>query len=144
MGFPRQEYWNELPFSSPGELSDTGIEPSSLASQTDSLPAEPQGRPKSTGVGSLSLLEQIFLTQVFLKYIIPFFLKILNSSLTWSPRLTNGTCFLTDETVLRTQRIYQNRASQRRLINPEGWCKLSYCKLWNLKTLRQLRPISFI
>ena len=31
--------------------------------QVDSLPAEPQGKPKNTGVGSLSLLQQIFLTQ---------------------------------------------------------------------------------
>ena len=29
----------------------------------DSLPAEPQGKPKNTGVGSLSLLQGIFLTQ---------------------------------------------------------------------------------
>ena len=26
MGFCRQEYWNELPFPSPGELPNTGIE----------------------------------------------------------------------------------------------------------------------
>ena len=31
--------------------------------QVDSLPAEPQGKPKNTGVGSLSLLQGIFLTQ---------------------------------------------------------------------------------
>ena len=31
--------------------------------QADSLPAEPQGKPKNTGVGRLSLLQQIFLTQ---------------------------------------------------------------------------------
>ena len=31
--------------------------------QGDSLPAEPPGKPKNTGVGSLSLLQQIFLTQ---------------------------------------------------------------------------------
>ena len=31
--------------------------------QADSLPAEPQGKPKNTGVGSLSLLQWIFLTQ---------------------------------------------------------------------------------
>ena len=30
----------------------------------DSLPAEPQGKPKNTGLGSLSLFQQIFLTQV--------------------------------------------------------------------------------
>ena len=31
--------------------------------QADSLPAEPHGKPKNTGVGSLSLLQRIFLTQ---------------------------------------------------------------------------------
>ena len=40
-----------------------GIEPRSLTLQADSLPAEPQGKPKHTGVGSLSLLQWIFLTQ---------------------------------------------------------------------------------
>ena len=38
-------------------------EPRSPALQADSLPAEPQGKPKNTGVGSLSLLQWIFLTQ---------------------------------------------------------------------------------
>ena len=32
MGFPRQEYWSELPFRPPGDLPDPGIEPASLAS----------------------------------------------------------------------------------------------------------------
>ena len=32
MGFPRQEYWSGLPFPSPGDLPDSGIEPASLAS----------------------------------------------------------------------------------------------------------------
>ena len=32
MEFPRQEYWSGLPFSPPGDLPDTGIEPASLAS----------------------------------------------------------------------------------------------------------------
>ena len=39
------------------------IEPRSLALQGDSLLVESQGKPKNTGVGSLSLLQQIFLTQ---------------------------------------------------------------------------------
>ena len=38
-------------------------QPRSPTLQADSLPAEPQGKPKNTGVGSLSLLQQIFLTQ---------------------------------------------------------------------------------
>ena len=40
-----------------------GIKPRSPALQVDSLPAKPQGKCKNTGVGSLSLLQQIFLTQ---------------------------------------------------------------------------------
>ena len=32
MGFSRQEYWNRLPFPSPGDLPDPGIEPTSLMS----------------------------------------------------------------------------------------------------------------
>ena len=39
MGFSRQEYWNGLPFPSPGNLPDPGIElmpPASVALQMDS------------------------------------------------------------------------------------------------------------
>ena len=32
MGFSRQEYWSGLPFPSPGDLPDPGIEPMSLVS----------------------------------------------------------------------------------------------------------------
>ena len=38
---------------SPGDLPDSGIEPGSPALQADSLPSEPPGKPKNTGVGSL-------------------------------------------------------------------------------------------
>ena len=40
-----------------------GIKPRFPALQADSLPAEPQRKPKNTGVGSLSLLQQIFLSE---------------------------------------------------------------------------------
>ena len=50
-------------FPSPEDLPNLGIEPRSPSLQADSLPAEPQGKPKNTGVGSLSLLQWIFLTQ---------------------------------------------------------------------------------
>ena len=63
MEFSRQEYWSELPFPSPGDLPNPGIKPRSLTLQADSLPAELQGKPKNTGVGSLSILQGIFLTQ---------------------------------------------------------------------------------
>ena len=45
MGFSRQEYWSGLPFPSPGDLSNPGIEPRSPALQTDALPSEPLGKP---------------------------------------------------------------------------------------------------
>ena len=45
MGFSRQEYWSGLPFPSPGNLPNPGIEPGSPALQADSLPAEPPGKP---------------------------------------------------------------------------------------------------
>ena len=51
------------PFPSPGDLPNPGIKPRSPSLQADSLPAEPQGKPKNTGVGSLFLLQQIFPTQ---------------------------------------------------------------------------------
>ena len=45
MGFSRQEYWNGLPFPSPGDLPDPGIEPGSPALQADALPSELLGKP---------------------------------------------------------------------------------------------------
>ena len=62
-GFSRQEYWSGLPCPPPGDLPNPGIEPRSPTLQADSLPAEPPGTPKNTGVGSLSFLQGIFLTQ---------------------------------------------------------------------------------
>ena len=45
MGFSRQEYWSGLPFTSPGDLPNPGIEPRSPALQTDALLSEPLGKP---------------------------------------------------------------------------------------------------
>ena len=46
MGFSRQEYWSGLPFPSPGDLPDPGIEPRSPALKADALTSEPPGKPK--------------------------------------------------------------------------------------------------
>ena len=49
MAFPRQEYWSELSFSTPEDLSDPGIESLSLESSAlegDSLPLAPPGKPR--------------------------------------------------------------------------------------------------
>ena len=46
-----------------GDLPNPGIEPRSSTLQADSLPSEPPGKPKNTGVGSLSLIQENFPTQ---------------------------------------------------------------------------------
>ena len=43
MEFSRQEYWSGLPFPSPGDLPDLGIELGSPTLQADALPSEPPG-----------------------------------------------------------------------------------------------------
>ena len=50
MGFSRQEYWSRLPFPSPGNLPNPGIEPGSPALQTDAIPSGPPGKPKLESV----------------------------------------------------------------------------------------------
>ena len=52
MGFSRQEYWSGLPFPSPGDLPDLGIQPGSPALQADALTSEP---PPGIDPHSLSL-----------------------------------------------------------------------------------------
>ena len=48
MGFLRQEYWSGLPFPSPGDLSDPGIEPVSPALAGGFFTAEPPGKPSES------------------------------------------------------------------------------------------------
>jgi len=47
MEFSRQEYWNGLPFSSPGDLTNPGIEPRPSALWADSLPSAPPMKPRA-------------------------------------------------------------------------------------------------
>ena len=63
MEFSRPEYCSGYPFPSPGYLPNPRIEPRTPTLQADSLLAEPQGKPKNTGVGSLSLPQLIFPTE---------------------------------------------------------------------------------
>ena len=48
MAFSRQEYWSGLPFPSPGDLPNPGIEPSSPTLQADALPTELPKKPKTS------------------------------------------------------------------------------------------------
>ena len=45
MGFPRQEYWSGLPFPSPGDLPDPGIEPGLPHCRQTLYPLSQQGSP---------------------------------------------------------------------------------------------------
>ena len=54
-----------VPFPSPGFFPNLGIKARSTTLQTDSLPTEPQGKPKKTGVGGLSLLQFRNQTRVY-------------------------------------------------------------------------------
>jgi len=51
MGFSRQEYWSGLPFPSPGELPNPGIELGSPTLQADSLQSELPGKPSLSFTG---------------------------------------------------------------------------------------------
>ena len=44
LGFSRQEHWSGLPFPSPGDLPNPGVEPGSPILQADTLPSEPPGK----------------------------------------------------------------------------------------------------
>ena len=49
MGFPRQEYWSELPFPSPGDLPDPGIKPATSCVSCVAgkfFTTEPPGKPQ--------------------------------------------------------------------------------------------------
>ena len=70
MGFSRQEYWSGvplpsprvpewLPFSSPGDSPDPGMEPRSPALQADALPSDPQGKPKCINFSIMKQRQEI-------------------------------------------------------------------------------------
>ena len=50
MGFSRQECWSGLPFPSPGDLPNPGIEPGSPSLQADALPSEPPEKPANRNI----------------------------------------------------------------------------------------------
>ena len=59
MEFSRLAYWSGLPIPFPGNLPDPGIKSRYPELQADSIPSEPPGKPRNTGVGSLPLLQII-------------------------------------------------------------------------------------
>ena len=66
-GFSRQEYWSGLPFPSPGDLPDPGVEARSPTLQADVLISEPPGKPPKI----IKLGDKNFQTTI-IKYVQPF------------------------------------------------------------------------
>ena len=99
--------WAAMP-SPPGDLPNPRIEPRSPALQVDSLLSEPPGKPKNTGVGSLSLLQGIFPTENQARVFCTaggFSPQVLDSHRTMRTRGTNvcpSECFSLDAVVLCT------------------------------------------
>ena len=75
-GFSRQEYQSGLLCPSPGDLPNPRMKPRSLGCQAVSLIAEWPAKPLNTEVGSLSLLQGIFLTQEQILDFIKLFFRI--------------------------------------------------------------------
>ena len=59
MGFSRQEYWSRLPFPSPGDLPDPGMEPGSPPLQADALPSELPEKPKHINFSIMKQRQEI-------------------------------------------------------------------------------------
>ena len=68
MGFSRQEYWSGLPFPSPGDLPDPGIEPGSPSLWADSLPSEPPGKPNFSKLDAPYFLFQVSLLHIVMLF----------------------------------------------------------------------------
>ena len=81
MEFSRQEYWSGLPFPSPGDLLDLGIEPRSPALQADALPSE---LPRKPTLWATYILVSIMATPIYIctnNVQRPFFPHILSNAI---------------------------------------------------------------
>ena len=61
--FQARIYWSGLPFPSPGDLPNPGMEPRSPALQTDALLSEPLGKPRTRGSKHQRSLQEIIRRQ---------------------------------------------------------------------------------
>ena len=91
--FSRQGYWSGLPFPSPGDLPNPGIEPRSPALQADSLPTELQGKPSDCANTSdnrtnyCTMLIFLFFKKAFIYLLSLWFFFFYNMSIKWLAHL---------------------------------------------------------
>ena len=71
MGFSRQEYWSGLPFPSPEDLPDPGIEPRSPALEADALTSEPPGPALGPCKLALPLVNPLLYCHLAFAHVIP-------------------------------------------------------------------------
>ena len=69
MGFSRQEYWSELPFPSPGDLPNPGIEPGSPTLWADTLTSEPPRNTNHQGDNKFYFISVLFLFFLLSSYV---------------------------------------------------------------------------
>ena len=125
MGFSRQEYWSGLPFPSPGDLPDPGIEPRSPALEADDLTSEPPGPVSSRILEWLAVSTSRRSTQLRDQTCISYISWIGRQSLlpsnTWE---AHTTCL----DIAKSLYLEQCLTHSMRSINIFGW--MNRCTLW--------------
>ena len=84
MGFPRQEYWSELPFPPPGALPNRGIEPVSSALAGRFFTTEHQGSPRV--LFDLQFIHPVFLRSVFLAFVLNLYIALVSTLISFPPQ----------------------------------------------------------
>ena len=140
MVWSRSAYWSGQLFPFPGDLPNPGIEPRSPALQPDSLTAEPQGKPKSTGVGRLSLLQGIFLTQESNRSLLNFRRIFYQLSYQGSPDMLS---YVTVEIAILTLWFSTKTRWTRKFVycsrsNYELWWQTAEARVWSTKSIFSL------
>ena len=130
--------WVAFPFSRGS--SQPRIKPRSPSLQANSLAAEPQWKPKNTGVGSLSLLQWIFLTQELNQGLLQIQADSLPTELSEKPSILSMLLLLKIRNLFCLKEIkkFTNYSSQMLIVVPvliyleslhnnhRLWCRLQY------------------
>ena len=91
MGFSRQEYWSGLPFPSPGDLPNPGIEPRSPTLQADALPSEPPGNPTLKLIQCPRICLGVLVSSPLFEDLVPAFQRAHRTNLESAPTESPGT-----------------------------------------------------
>ena len=131
VGFSRQESWSGLPFPSPEDLPDPGIEPESPALQADSLPSESAHKPRNAGVDCHPLLQGIFLTLGTGLHLLRLQVDSLPASHLGSPYPSLVSCWIFASILLHKPQIFALlsgclKSQRNRLIFVHRWLLFSH------------------